>query len=146
MRKLFVIPIILIVVASLAVFYVNAKSIKSVEPEVIMTEDCSNLDLETTARCLQNELKEFYNYNITNIGRYLTLEELKAEGAVCWQYSDWYAERGKELGFDIEQLSINFGEDARHRFTVISDDTNKYCILDQTVKIECFQLGRNNYA
>lgn len=141
MRKLFAIPIILIVGISLAVFYVNAKS----EPSDFVSR-CSGLELEETAHCLQEELREFYNYNIDNRRRHLTTEELMNEGGVCWQYSDWYKDRAKELGFDVKQVTIKFGEDATHRFSIISDDTNKYCILDQTVKIECFQLGRNNYA
>lgn len=103
------------------------------------SNDCSNLTLEESALCLQSELKTFYNYNLSNRGLDLTLEELKRDGGVCWHYSNWYATRMKELGFYGTEVSIRNSKEDTHKFAVASNEWG-YCTLDQT-KISCIKLN-----
>ena len=46
-------------------------------------ENCSNLSLDDTSYCLKTELSKWYKYNISNIGKDLSIEELKERGGVC---------------------------------------------------------------
>jgi len=102
-------------------------------------DKCANLDIFDTSNCLRKEVGEFYNYNISNVGKTMTNEELKIEGGVCSHYADYYGGRIKELGFNYNRISIEAGEDFNHAFAAISNDKG-YCILDQ-IKIFCFKFA-----
>lgn len=105
--------------------------------------NCSGLNLTRTAWCLEDRLAKFYRYNVTNVDRNLSLEQLKAEGGVCWQFSDWYADNIKSLGnFHASEVIIDTGRDTRHEYAVISDGSG-YCILDQ-LNVHCTRLEGGN--
>lgn len=92
--------------------------------------DCNNASLSTTSECLKTELKTFYKYNFTNVGKIMSFEELKEKGGVCSHYADWYAEQANQKGFFTKEITIDVNESASHVFTVISNSEG-YCILDQ---------------
>lgn len=104
------------------------------------TNDCKNLSLEDTASCLNEEVLLFFDYNISNKGKKLTLDELKDQGGVCSHYSDYYSSRAREIGgFHVEEKIIPTGSDASHIYTIISNE-HGYCDLDQRI-IHCVRLG-----
>lgn len=76
-----------------------------------------------------NEVRGWYKYNISNVGKELTLEELKIQGAVCYQYSKYYMNRGREDGYAAKIVTIDTGKDA-HSIAIISNEM-EYCIIDQ---------------
>ena len=95
---------------------------------------------ETTAELLRDEVKEWYNYNISNVDKDLTDEELKKYGGVCRHYSQWYTREFKKRGFKAKDIIIELDENKSHMFSVVSDSTG-YCVADQT-KVWCWG-GRN---
>jgi hypothetical protein len=105
------------------------------------TYGCYNLSLEDSAYCLRYELSGFYFYNISNVGKTLTLDELKTEGGVCSHYSEFYKDSFINLGFNAKIISME-GDDVGHVIAVawtknISNGT--YCTADQ-LKVECTDL------
>ncbi len=101
-------------------------------------DGCQNLDLFNSAKCLHKNVGAIYGYNISNVGRDLTFEELKQQGGVCTHYSSLYYEAGKELGFYAEEVVIYMDDYTGHIFTVISN-ADGYCLLDGEI-IECFKF------
>lgn len=107
---------------------------------------CVNLSLKETAFCLNNELKEFYYYNITNWKQDITLDELKIEGGVCWHYAKWYIGRAKSLGFDAEEVIFGISDKYSHSIAIMSTNGGDgkergYCVLDQNFKPNCYKLS-----
>ena len=95
---------------------------------------CSNLSLEQTAECLVNTVKTFYNYTLTDDGEVLDFEQLKTKGGDCRDYSLFYEDLGKSLGFYTRKFSIPLNTTVVpmtfHAFATISDDSG-YCLIDQ---------------
>lgn len=105
---------------------------------------CSSLDLIETASCLQGFLEPWYNYNISNARKDLTLEQLKEQGGVCWHYAKWYQENLESLGFSVKNINFN-GTDVGHVFTIVwtpelGDGNGAYCVIDQ-LAVSCYNLG-----
>lgn len=98
---------------------------------------CTGMDLFTTAECLNDELNTWFNYNMTNVGKKLSLDELKRVGGVCDQYSDFYLEKAEELGFYGKKVVFDVGNSS-HAIAIISDRTG-YCLLDQ-INMQCWGL------
>jgi len=105
----------------------------------LYSDSCDNADLINTSLCLKEQLSKFYNYNFSNAGKNLNLEELSKEGGVCSHYANWYKDRANELGFYATETLIHTSSDADHVYTTISDETG-YCILDQ-LTVKCIPLG-----
>ena len=101
-------------------------------------DGCKNLNIFNTAVCLRKNVKSFYNYNESNIGKSLTFEELKQQGGVCSHYSLLYYNAGKTLGFYSEEVTISYDEDIGHIFTIISN-ADGYCLLDE-INIQCYKF------
>ena len=114
--------------------------LKTSYSESIIEEKCG-LTLEDTAYCLKNELKTFYNYNSSNIGKELTLTELREQGGVCSHYSAWYVQNMEKYGYKSEKLvfDMNLNKTKKHAIAVSSDDTG-YCVLDQ-LSINCVRYA-----
>ena len=104
--------------------------------------ECSNLSLFETSDCLNSELRTFYYYNISNKGKELTLEQLKTEGAVCEQYSDWYFEQGKSLGIYAKRVNFDIDNETAHAITIISNEEG-YCIEDM-INSQCWRFKLKN--
>lgn len=134
--------------------YQDIKDLKYFTSESLGNNNCSDLNLEQTAKCLRNEVADFYYYNISNKNNTgLSQEELKSEGGVCWQYADYYIRRAVDLGFYSK--NINFWSDGTtnrkgnkdyigHSIAMIWDkDLSGYCFIDQT-EYYCFKFGNLN--
>ena len=106
---------------------------------------CANLSLIETSNCLNKELSSWWKYNISNLyafwpNKKIDWETIKKDGGVCWQSSEWYNRRAKDLGFSAKEIS--FGEDEGHSYSLIWDkQMTEYCILDQQVKPTCYKIG-----
>lgn len=102
---------------------------------------CDNSSLLDASRCLTNELKSFWKYNITQIGKELTDKELMTSGGVCTHATQWYAERMKALGFYTKEVIIKTDNNSWHEF-LIASDSHSYCLMDQTI-LNCYEFENN---
>lgn len=119
---------------------------KKVISEGGISENCENLDLFETSKCLNENVRSFYKYNINNTGKELTLEQLKESGGVCSHFSKLYYNAGKELGFYTREVKIdvdiNDNLEIMHVFTIISGKEG-YCLLDNA-SVDCFYYLKND--
>ena len=101
--------------------------------------DCEGLSLIQASKCLNDEVKGFFKYNISNVNKELSLEELKVQGGVCNHWSEYYLNRFKELGFlGKEVIFWSKNKDKGHEIALVWDNNiSSYCILDQTNIIGC---------
>ncbi|MEM4260847.1 MAG: hypothetical protein QXG00_06425 [Candidatus Woesearchaeota archaeon] len=108
----------------------------------ILQGNCSNLSLINTSYCLNEELKGFYKYNISNLGKDLTLEQFKAEGGVCSTAVVYFERRFKEINksFYIETPLMKINQTNNHQVLIVSNEEG-WCLLDQTV-IGCIAFTR----
>jgi len=118
--------------------------------------NCSNKDIFTTSHCLGDELNEFYNYNISNVGKGLNLSELKEQGGVCEHYADWYkdnfinlgAEQNKQIEwqpiqktnpkFYISEIVFSIDNETAHVISIVSNKEG-YCLLDM-LDVNCWRF------
>lgn len=115
----------------------NHKDIKVNTSENII-DGCVNLNIFNTAVCLRENVRSFYNYNVSNTDKDLTFEELKQQGGVCSHYSSLYYNAGRTLDFYSREVTIYVDDDTGHIFTIISD-TDGYCLLDE-INIQCYKF------
>ena len=99
---------------------------------------CQNLNLKDSGKCVIDITDNFYKYNLENVGKNLNFNELKEQGGVCSNWSEYYSELGNKLGFNTRNIIIPLSNDLYHAFSVWSSD-NGYCVLDQ-IKISCIEL------
>lgn len=95
--------------------------------------ECKDFNLQQTANCLRDNLKEIYNYTERD-DLPKTEEDIKLNGGDCNEYSYLYQKWARQLGFNSDTHQICDGVFC-HRFATINDKTG-YCILDQLV-IKC---------
>jgi hypothetical protein len=109
-----------------------------------VTGECGNLSTVETANCLHRYVSSIYKYNISNVRRLgMTLEELKAEGAVCRQWAQLYSSLAKEVDHNSQEVTVYFNKSTGHRFTVLygnGERDNDYCILEQNRRPYCVVL------
>lgn len=118
------------------------------EPNLLTNKLCENLSFKETVDCLTLELKEFYYYNISNVDLYwnggfpkvTNWEKIKDEGGVCWHYAEWYVIRAKQLGLNGKRIRIDY-DPYDHAISMLTNDKDEYCILDQTNLIGCGKIG-----
>lgn len=136
--------IVLVSGAFVDVYYSHNKQL--LLSRVTVTQDCSDLNMVDTAKCLNKELKEFYNYNLSNTYLYWNKgkpkikdwNRIKEEGGVCWHYAEWYVINAKELGFHGERIVVDYDlNDFDHAIALITNNKDEYCLLDQTKLIGC---------
>ncbi len=144
MREIYynLICIFLVVIVGIACFklgYItNESGIRELNIFSKPDNNCSGLDLMTSSKCLQNELVEFYKYNLSNMKTELTLEQLKEVGGVCWHYADWYKENIESLGFYAKTVTFDMNDTLLHRVTIASN-MDAYCVLDQ-LNVKCTRM------
>lgn len=96
--------------------------------------NCTNLTLPDTAYCLRDELRTFFKYNYSNVGKELTFPELVEQGGVCSHYSEWYYDKLKNLGFYVKTVSMDLDLNSdpmlAHEIAIASN-TEAYCVFDQ---------------
>lgn len=96
-------------------------------------------NLETHADKYRAEVKSFYKYNESNIGKTLMDEQLKTEGGVCNHYADYYEKLAKADGFYSGTYLMQLNQSRNHKVAFMSDNSG-YCLLDQT-SIYCGRIG-----
>jgi len=105
-------------------------------------EECENLSMESTARCLNRYVKKIYKYKPRVDTEDPTLNELIEEGGDCKNWAEFYVSQIRKLGYFAKRPIIITGNDSAHTFAVISSEEG-YCILDQKI-IKCFNLKKIN--
>jgi hypothetical protein len=91
----------------------------------------SNLSLRDFSDIALAELETFYYYNESNVGKELTLEQLKEEGGVCDHYATWYVNKFIEHGYRAKEIDF-YTEDKGHEIALVWDNNlTEYCVLDQ---------------
>jgi hypothetical protein len=98
--------------------------------------NCSDLSMEDTANCLNKELRSFYTYNTSNIGKDLSLDELKVQGGVCSHAADWYYQNiNNSTKYKAKYVYLNaIGNSTAHIFVVMYS-LEGYCVLDQELRV-----------
>ena len=127
--------IMLILAVGLIVFCViqlGAKQVPYSEQDIV--NDCQNLSLKRTAKCLNQNIRTFYKYDFTVYEP--TFEEMKVHGGVCTDWSRLYQRLGEDLGFYSQIITINMSDLSGHMITMISNNRG-YCILDSRTKPYC---------
>ena len=126
---------LLILITPLILGYFNSQDYNSVED---IANACKNTSLQDSASCVVDITKGFYKYNLDNVSKTLSFEELKEQGGVCTSWSAYYSDIGKNLGFNTKKVIIPVEGNIYHEFSVWSAE-DAYCILDQT-KAMCVGL------
>ena len=106
-----------------------------------INNSCKNDTLIGLSECLNSELRSFWKYNISTKNSYLSDDELKESGGVCWHATDWYKKRVELGGYWAEEVTIITGN-VSHQFLIASSN-NSYCLLDQEI-ISCYDLIVSN--
>jgi hypothetical protein len=117
---------------------VNIEENKNIEDLEQIANECNNLELEETAKCLRDEIKIIYNYKSLSernktFNENRTFEDIKENGGNCYDYTYLYMQLGDMLGFDNSYISQTGIEDVKspHRYFIMWNETN-YCTIDQT--------------
>ena len=92
-------------------------------------DNCENLELFDTAKCLNDNINTFYKFNKTDDALIQAFNNLKIRGGDCMDYSRLYEKLGNKLGFTSKIVRISLTK-IDHVFTIINDGED-YCILDQ---------------
>jgi hypothetical protein len=135
-----ILAIAMIILVVVAIPFVMAYFEEQPENVEDIVNSCLNMSLEDSSKCVLDITKGFYKYNIDNVSRDLTFNELKEEGGVCSSWSDYYSEIGSQLGFKTKNVIIptSQSENIYHEFSVWSSKEG-YCVLDQT-ELMCVDL------
>ncbi len=102
----------------------------------LIDNNCNKTDIFTNAECLNNKLGQWWYYNISNIGKELSLEELKEKGGVCSHATEWFLNNINNSIFYTERVLIKINKSKYHTFAIMSNEQG-YCLLDQKI-IQCF--------
>lgn len=119
--------LLIVLIIPLVFSYVNETEIRDLDD---IKESCSGLNIFESSNCVLKTTKNFYKYNLDNIGKTLDFQTLKEEGGVCSSWSDYYDDLGDEFGFNTKNVLIKTSENY-HEFNVWSNEEG-YCIMDQT--------------
>lgn len=87
---------------SLLIFMLMLQGIKKIEQGQISPYSiliCNEDDIFLDAHCINEYVKSFYKYNISNSGKDLSFEELKEVGGVCSHWSEYFCSVGNSLGY-----------------------------------------------
>lgn len=97
-------------------------------------------DLEGTVKDFRGYVTSIFNYNVSNVGKSLSLEELKQVGGVCSHYAEVYEMLARHFGYKTKSVVVKVDSRTAHIFTIIYDSTG-YCVTDQTSLVHCFSYG-----
>ena len=92
-----------------------------------------------TAYCLNDKLNSFFIYNMSNVGKALTEDQLKEEGGVCSHFARWYRDHLTALGLNAKEVDIDVNKTSGHVIAMVEEE-DAYCVLDQT-DVWCFPYG-----
>ena len=110
--------------------------------ELKIDSNCSGLNLVMTSQCLKDQLSTFYFYNSSQIGKELSLDELKKFGGVCHQYAGWYYDNAIRLGFNAERVIMKVNDNMSHEIAIMSNSEG-YCSLDME-NINCIEFSNQS--
>lgn len=80
-------------------------------------------------------VNEFYKYNISNLEKPMTFDEIKTYGGVCSHYAWIYESWAKKDGFCTKNIYLEDGKGG-HRVVIISNEKG-HCLLSNNMFI-CF--------
>ena len=119
---------------------------------------CNKTNIFSISKCLKNELKEFYDYNISQVRKQLNITQLKESGGVCDHYSQFYKDNFIKLGareveqrtsfkfettmppFYISEIIFPIDNETSHVISIVSTSEG-YCLLDQ-LNVECWKFNQ----
>ena len=119
-------------------FFIRNKSIDTISVEGIIN-NCKNLSLTNSAKCVVDNFRVFYKYNISNqeVSTYeMDFDKLVREGGTCKHYAKYYEDIFSKLGFKTKHISLL--PELKHGFSIIYNKTG-YCIIDQK-RFWCWRL------
>ena len=109
-----------------------------------IVKNCENKTLIESAKCANAHVRQFFSYNISNLGKDLNYSQVVKLGGVCSDFAEIYCQIGKELGFyTLYEDRIKTGYQnftiknktkeykTTHAFCLWSNGSG-YVILDQT--------------
>ena len=137
---------ILITIIILGIIY-NKEEIKDLIPHEEFNlsykkiiSNCENKTLDESSKCVNNIVKNMYNYNLTNVEKNLSYFSLQLEGGVCRHWSKLYCDLGKELGFNTQEVKISTGKEM-----FVVEENNKYSMMREysTSHVFCIWIGKN---
>lgn len=100
-------------------------------------QNCKNLNVFESSKCVRDNLKTFYKYKINNED-YFDIETLKEKGGDCYNYAKFYEDIFIEMGMGAKAIYIE-GGDMKHEFTIVFDE-NGYCVVDM-LEIKCMVIN-----
>lgn len=116
------------------------KSIPDSEQDII--DDCKNLYITDTAKCLVENVKTFYKPRITDNSLFLSFDDLKNYGGDCKDWSIFYERVSKRLGFYATTIFFIRNNEESHQVAFLNNDDG-YCILDQKIYF-CSEYKKQN--
>lgn len=103
--------------------------------------DCSGLDLQETAICLNDFVHTIFIYNITDDDLELTLMDLETRGGDCKDWTDFYQREMRKYGYEADRVRIFVDSDDEAEYYhvfLIARNHEGYCLMDMTV-LDCFK-------
>lgn len=128
--------------------YIGQEGIESFTMKNILKDNtqpllCSNLSLEQTVACLNNNFNSWYIYNLSNVNMSYNESSLKSLGGVCWHAATWYDNKLQALNYSTLHVTLRLKEigHAGHEFLVTwNENVSEYCIVDQR-SVKCQKLS-----
>jgi hypothetical protein len=114
------------------VSYVGALNISSNVTGVkdIVFNCAANRTLEDLAKCLNDNVRSVFKYNVTPDNMSLSFNELTTRGGDCKDWSELYIYLGSKMGLKVEKVHIDVTENSGHAIAILGDSTG-YCVMDQ---------------
>lgn len=146
MSSLILAGIIIFLLLVIGVITINVGGIET--EEVIECPECNcpneteriKSSMEIEAEEIVAEVNEYYYYNKSNQHNFLTADELKRLGGVCWHYGEHMRKLAQDRGYVAVSEEINLMQSGRHQNTKMSGGAG-YCILDSFEDRGAFVVG-----
>lgn len=133
MKKLIIFFLGVIIIIFIVVVYVGANNNT---PKIENKDNCSNLSLSLTVKCINTYVNTFYKYTLTNDNINLTFDELKSLGGDCNDWSKYYIGELNKYNFNSTTVTIPMNKDSDHIMVVAYDSTG-YCNIDEK-NFQCY--------
>ena len=107
---------------------------KNFTPETIPTseqeiaDNCDNLSIRNTAKCICDNLKTFYIYNVTDDNNHLDFSDFLERGGDCNDWARMIQRIGIKLGFYNKRVDFVTDIDSGHTIVILADPSG-YCFF-----------------